>query len=157
MMLSSIALGVLLAGGSVIDLDGSLFVQIAIFFIAFLILKGLVFRPTMALFDARSEAIDGAKAEAKRMTDEAASKREHFENELRNVSSAANEERERARDEAQRLARQLTEQARSQASAAQKSATDRLDIEAKQVRERALAEVPALARQLTSKLLGRNV
>jgi F-type H+-transporting ATPase subunit b len=156
-MLSLIALGVLMAGGSVIDLDGSIFIQIAIFFVAFFILKSLVFKPTMALFDARSQAIDGAKGEAKRMTEEAAQKREHFEGELRKVSAAANDEREQARNEAQRLARQLTEQARHQAASAQKAATDRLDAEAVQVRQRALADVPGLAREMTSKLLGRRV
>lgn len=156
-MLSLFALGVLLSGGSPIDLDASLFIQTGIFFVAFFILKSLVFRPTMALFEARHKAIDGAKAEAKRMQEEAAQKRESFERELRKVAAAANEERERGRNEAQRLARQLTEQARSQAAAAQKTAKDRLDAEAAEVRKRALADVPTLAKSLTSKLLGRSV
>jgi F-type H+-transporting ATPase subunit b len=156
-MLSSFALGVLLSGGSVIDLDASIFIQMGIFFVAFFILKALVFNPTMQLFDAREQAIDGAKAEAKRMQDEAVAKREHFEGELRRVSAAANEERENARLEAQKLARQLTEQARSQALATQKAAKDRLDLQAAEVRKNALAQVPAIARELTSKLLGRSV
>jgi F-type H+-transporting ATPase subunit b len=156
-MLSLLALGVLLAGGSVIDLDATLFVQMGIFFVAFFILKSLVFGPVVALFDAREAATDGAKAEAKRMQQEAVEKREHFESELRKVSSAANEDREKQRNEAQRLARQLTEQARQQANDAQKIAKDRLDAEAAKVRERALADVPGLAREITSKLLGRSV
>jgi F-type H+-transporting ATPase subunit b len=156
-MLSLLALGVLLSGGSVIDLDASLFVQMGIFFIAFFILKGLVFTPVMNLFDARDQAIDGAKLEAARMRDEAAEKRTHFEAELRKVSAVANEERERGRQEAQRLARELTERARVEANHAQKQGKDRLDAEAASVRERALAEVPGLARQITSKLLGRSV
>jgi F-type H+-transporting ATPase subunit b len=156
-MLSSFALGVLLSGGSVIDLDASIFIQMGIFFVAFFILKALVFNPTMQLFDAREQAIDGAKAEAKRMQDEAVAKREHFEGELRRVSAAANEERETARLEAQKLARQLMEQARSQALATQKAAKDRLDSQAAEVRKNALAQVPAIARELTSKLLGRSV
>ena len=156
-MLSSFALGVLLSGGSVIDLDASIFIQMGIFFVAFFILKALVFNPTMQLFDAREQAIDGAKAEAKRMQEEAVSKREHFEGELRRVSAAANEERESARQEAQKLARQLTEQARSQAVSTQKIAKDKLDAQAAEVRKTALAQVPTIARELTSKLLGRNV
>jgi F-type H+-transporting ATPase subunit b len=156
-MLSSFALGVLLSGGSVIDLDASIFIQMGIFFVAFFILKALVFTPTMQLFDAREQAIDGAKAEAKRMQDEAVAKREHFEGELRRVSAASNEERERARQEAQRLARQLTDQARSQALTTQKAAKDRLDVQAAEVRKNALAQVPTIARELTSKLLGRSV
>jgi F-type H+-transporting ATPase subunit b len=156
-MPSSFALAVLLSGGSVIDLDASIFIQMGIFFVAFFILKSLVFRPTLQLFDAREQAIEGAKSEAKRMQDEAAQKREHFEAELRRVSASSNEEREKARNEAQRLARQLTEQARSQALATQKSAKDRLDAQAAEVRKAALAKVPEIARELTSKLLGRSV
>ena len=58
-------IGVLLAGGgSPIDLDGSFFAQLAIFFAAFLILQHLVFRPVTALFDAREAAMEGAKADA---------------------------------------------------------------------------------------------
>ena len=156
-MLSLLALGVLLSGGSVIDLDATLFVQMGIFFIAFFILKSLVFQPVMGLFDARDAAIDGARAEAKRMETEAADKRQSFEAELRKVSAAANEEREKLRNEAQRLARQLTEQARQQAAESQKSAKDRMDAQAATVRERALAEVPQLAKQIAGKLLGRSV
>jgi F-type H+-transporting ATPase subunit b len=155
-MLSLLALGVLLSGGSVIDLDATLFIQMGIFFVAFFILKSLVFTPVMKLFDAREAAIDGAKADAKRMEAEAAEKRQLFEGELRKVSAAANEEREKLRNEAQRLARQLTEKARAQASESQKLAKERLDTEASSVRQQALAEVPALARQITSKLLGRS-
>ena len=156
-MPSSFALAVLLSGGSVIDLDASIFIQMGIFAVAFFILKALVFGPTMQLFDAREQAIDGAKAEAKRMQEEAVGKREHFEGELRRVSAAANEEREKARNEAQRLARQLTDQARNQAMSTQKASKDRLDAQAAEVRKNALAQVPAIARQLTSKLLGREV
>jgi F-type H+-transporting ATPase subunit b len=156
-MLSLLALGVLLAGGSVIDLDASIFIQALIFGTAFFILRGLVFKPVMALFDAREQAIDGAKAEAKRMEEEALEKREHFEGELRKVSGAANEEREKLRNDATRLARELTEKARREAHDTQKRALDRLDSEASQVRKQALADVPALARQITSKLLGRSV
>jgi F-type H+-transporting ATPase subunit b len=156
-MLSTFALGVLLAGGSVIDLDASIFIQIGIFFIAFFILKSLVFKPTMALFDARDQAIDGAKAEAKRMQEDVAQKKEHFESELRKVSASANEEREKLRADAQKLARHLTEQARSEAVSAQKLAKDRLDAQAATVRQAALADVPKIAKDLTSKLLGRSV
>ncbi|HEY2736499.1 MAG TPA: ATP synthase F0 subunit B [Polyangiales bacterium] len=156
-MLSLLALGVLLAGGSVIDLDATLFVQMAIFFVAFFVLKTLVFTPVLKLFDAREKATEGARADAKRMETEATEKREHFEAELRKVSAAANEDREKQRSEAQRLARQLTEQARSQAHDTQKAARDRLDVEASAVRKQALATVPGLVREITSKLLGRSV
>jgi F-type H+-transporting ATPase subunit b len=156
-MPSSLAVGVLLAGGSVIDLDASIFIQVAIFFAAFFILKSLVFRPVMELFDARKGAIEGAKLEAQRMEEDAAEKRAHFEGELRKVSAAAGQERDKQRSEAQKLARELTEQARQQAQQVQESARGRLETEAATARERSLAEVPVLARQIAAKLLGRSL
>jgi F-type H+-transporting ATPase subunit b len=157
-MPSSLAVGVLLSGsGSVIDLDATMFVQMGIFFCAFLILKFLVFNPVMDIFDARSKAIEGAMAEAQRMESDAAGKRAHFEGELRKVSSAASEERDKQRSEATKLARELTEQARQQAQQMQKAAKEKLDNDAAVTRARTLAEVPALAKQIAEKLLGRSV
>jgi F0F1-type ATP synthase membrane subunit b/b' len=151
------ALGVLLSGGSVIDLDASLFIQMGIFFTAFFILKSLVFKPTLSLFDAREAAIDGAKEEALRLKIDAEAKRGEFESKLREASAVANEEREKARAEAQKLARELTEKARAEAVNAQKSAKSSLDAQAASARSKALAEVPVITRELTSKLLGRTV
>ncbi len=156
-MLSSVALGVILSGGSVIDLDATLLVQLAIFFTAFFILKGLVFTPVMRLFDARLQATAGAREEAKRMEEEVAEKRAHFEGELRKVRAAAGDDREKLRVEAQKLARELTEKARHETVATQKAAKDQLDRDTAAVRERLLKDVPALAREISSKLLGRSV
>src|SRR5688500_3063399 len=74
LMLFSIPMGVMLSGGSPVDLDGSLFVQLGIFFIAFFILRSLVFRPVMELFDARTAAMEGSREEAKRLETEAEGK-----------------------------------------------------------------------------------
>jgi F-type H+-transporting ATPase subunit b len=154
-MPSSLALTVLLAGGessSIIDLDATLFVQMGVFFCAFFILKFLVFKPVMDVFDARGRATEGAIQDAQRMEAEAAEKRAHFEGELRKVSAAAGEERDK-----QKLARELTEQARQQAQQIQKAAKERLDTDAAVARARTLAEVPALAHQIAEKLLGRSM
>lgn len=156
-MLSIIPMGVLLFGESPIDFDASLFVQMAIFFVAFLILRSLVFRPVMSLFDARDQAMSGSKETAEKMTAEAESTRESFETQLRTVRAKANEERDKKRAEAQQLARELTARARQQNTSQLTAAKARLDMEAQQAREKAEAEVPELARQVSAKLLGRSV
>ena len=156
-MLSIIPMGVLLSGGSPIDLDGSFFVQLGIFFVAFLILRSLVFRPVMDLFDARDAAMSGSKELADKMSSEADATRESFETQLRTVRAKANEERDRKRAEAQQLARDLTHKARQQNTSQLSAAKARLDMEARDAREKAEAEVPALAKQIGEKLLGRSV
>jgi F-type H+-transporting ATPase subunit b len=157
MPLLSNARTVLLAGGSPVDLDGSFFVQLLIFAIAFLILKALVFKPVMALFDARDQAIEGSKREAEEMERDAAQKRERFEAELRSVRLKASEDRDKLRNQALQLARELTERARRENTATLGSAKAQLEVEARDARQKALADAPALARQIAEKLLGRSV
>jgi F-type H+-transporting ATPase subunit b len=148
---------VLLAGGSPVDLDGSLFVQLAILAVAFVILRALVFRPVMNLFDAREQAMEGSRREAQEMEHDAAQKRERFEGELRAVRQKATEDRDRLRNQALQLARELTDRARRENTATLSSAKAQLELEAKDARQKALADAPALARQIAEKLLGRSV
>ena len=107
-MVASVVWGVLLSSGSPIDLDGTFFLQVGIFFVAFFILKSLVFRPVVELFDARDAAMSGAKRDAETMNVDAEHKREHLETELRRVRQVSTEHRDRLRAEAQTLARKLS-------------------------------------------------
>jgi F-type H+-transporting ATPase subunit b len=156
-MLCTIPLGVLLSGESPIDLDGSLIVQFLIFWVAFFMLRGLVFRPVMGLFDAREQAMQGSQDEAAQLQQKAEQTREHFEAELRRVRAKATENREQLRSQAQQLARELTETARRENNATLSSAKAQLDVEAKDARKKADGEVPVLARQIAEHLLGRSV
>src|SRR5262245_39364120 len=113
MQLSAI-LGALLSGGSIIDLDGTVFVQLAMFFIAFFLLRVLVFKPMLAVLDAREEAIDGAKELAKRLEVEVKEKQASFEAELRKVRGSSGEERDRLRAEGQELERKLLDKVRQE-------------------------------------------
>ena len=150
-------LAVMLSGGSPVDLDGSFFVQLGIFAVAFFVLRSLGFKPVMGLFDAREAAMDGSRKQAEAMQLDAVEKREKFEGELRSVRQKANEDRDRQRNQAQGLARELTDKARRENTATLSSAKAQLDIEAKDARQKALADAPALAKQIAEKLLGRSV
>jgi F-type H+-transporting ATPase subunit b len=157
MLSSMIPLGVMLSGGSPIDLDGSFFIQLGIFFIAFLILRALVFRPVMNLFDARAAAMEGSRDRAAEMEQGAEQKREQLESQLRSVRQKASEERDKTRLAAQQLARELTDKARRENTAMLSSAKAQLDAEAKDARTALRSDVTGLARQIAEKLLGRSV
>lgn len=148
---------VLSGGGSPIDLDGTFFLQMAIFFAAFFILKSLVFGPVMKVMDARTEAVDGAREDAARMNAEIAEKKADFESKLRAVKQEQGRERELQRAEAQKLARELTDKARTESARTLSAAKARLDSEAASTRETAKQQVPALAKEIAAKLLDRSV
>jgi len=150
-------LGVLLSGGSIIDLDGTVFVQLAMFFIAFVVLYLLVFKPMVALLDARDLAIEGAKDEAKHLDAEVLSKQATFETELKRVQGTAGDERERLRAEGQELERRLLETVRVETTQLLNDAKAQLDTESATARSGLVARWPELARILVSRVLGREV
>lgn len=150
-------LGALLSGGAIVDLDGTVFVQLAMFFIAFAVLYALVFKPMIALLDARDHAIEGARDEAKQLESDVQTKQASFEAELRRVRGTANEERERLRSEGQELERKLLDRVRVETQNLVNEARTRLEGEAGTARAELAAQRNELARDIASRVLGREV
>jgi F-type H+-transporting ATPase subunit b len=147
----------LLSEGSIIDLDGTIWVQLVLFGIAFLILRPLVFRPMIALFEARENAIEGSKLEALRLQDEAAAESQEFDEERRRLRLQAGEERDRLRAEGKRLERTVLDRVREETDRQLAEADTRLASEAAKLRSEIDASVPLLAKQIATKLLNREV
>lgn len=147
----------LLSEGSIIDLDGTIWIQLGIFAIAFLLLRPLIFRPMIALFEARENAIEGAKVEALRLQDEAAAESGEFDEEMRRLRLQAGEERDRLRAEGKRLERTVLDRVRAETNTQLTEAEQKLKAEAARLRAEVERGVPALAKQIASKMLDREV
>ena len=147
----------LLSEGSIIDLDGTIWIQLALFGIAFLLLRPLVFRPMVRLFEARESAIEGAKLEALRLQDEAAAEDQEFDEEMRRLRLQAGEERDRLRAEGKRLEHTVLERVREDTDRQIAEADSQLAREAAKLRAEIDASIPGLAKQIASKLLNREV
>ena len=150
-------LGVLLSGGSIVDLDGTVFVQLAMFFVAFAVLYVLVFKPMVALLEAREHAIEGAREEAKHLESEVGAKQASLDPELRRVRGVSGEERERLRAEGQELERRLLDRVRGETQSLVSEAKVRLEQEARVARSELEAQRGDLAREIASRVLGREV
>ena len=146
-----------LSGGSIVDLDGTVFVQAGMFFVAFFILYALVFKPMVALLEAREQAIDGARDEAKRLEREVQEKQATFDAELRKVRGVSGEERDRLRAEGQELERNLLERVRVETQELTTAARTRFETEARIARSELNAQRGELAREIASRVLGREV
>lgn len=147
----------LLSEGSIIDLDGTIWIQLGIFAIAFLLLRPLIFRPMIALFEARENAIEGAKVEALRLQDEASAESDEFDEEMRRLRLQAGEERDRLRAEGKRLERTVLDRVRAETNTQLSEADQKLKAEATRLRQEVERGVPALAKQIASKMLDREV
>lgn len=150
-------LSVILSEGSIIDLDGTIFVQLAIFFALFFVLRALVFGPMTKLFAAREAAIGGAREEARRMEREAKEQTGSFDEAIRKVRTTAGEDRDQLRADGLKLEKAMLETVKEETTKVLDEAKVRLDAERDSVRRAMATEAPILARQIASKLLGREV
>ena len=147
----------LLSEGSIIDLDGTIWIQLGLFAVAFFVFRPLIFRPMVALFEAREKAIEGSKLEALRLQDEASAESEEFDVEMRRLRLQAGEERDRLRAEGKRLERTVLDRVREETDKQLAEADAKLKTEAAKLRAEIDQSVPALAKQIASKMLSREV
>jgi F-type H+-transporting ATPase subunit b len=147
----------LLSEGSIIDLDGTIWIQLGLFAVAFFVFRPLIFRPMVALFEAREKAIEGSKLEALRLQDEASAESEEFDVEMRRLRLQAGEERDRLRAEGKRLERTVLDRVRADTDRQLSEADAKLKIEAAKLRAEIDQSVPVLAKQIASKMLNREV
>ncbi|TNF59670.1 MAG: hypothetical protein EP303_08055 [Deltaproteobacteria bacterium] len=131
--------------------------QLGLFAVAFFVFRPLIFRPMVALFEARENAIEGAKLEALRLQDEASAESEEFEVEMRRLRLQAGEERDRLRAEGKRLERTVLERVREETDKQLDEADAKLRTETARLQAEIDQSIPVLARQIASKMLDREV
>jgi F-type H+-transporting ATPase subunit b len=147
-----------LAGGHpLIDIDLTVVVQFVLFLILFVVANRLLFQPYLQLRERRKAGIDGARAEADRMTAEADAKLADYEKQLAVARDRANEEGRKIRLAAAAHEREVTDQARAQAQKATDEAQATMRRETEVARGQLLPQADALARAISAKLLGREV
>jgi F-type H+-transporting ATPase subunit b len=148
--------GGLFLGGAIIDLDGTFFLQLGIFVVLFLFLREVVFKPVVAVLDAREHATDGAKDEARELEARAKEKLAAFEAEMTKAKVELSSERERLRKDGAALERELLSKARSDADKILEDANEKMAEETAIARRHIDETVPQFARDIADKLLGRK-
>jgi F-type H+-transporting ATPase subunit b len=151
------ALVTLASGHPLIDIDWTVLVQFGLFLLLFAVSNKLLFQPYLRLRERRKQGIDGARAEAERMTAQADAKWADYEKQLAAARSRANEEGRKVRGEAALHEKDVTDKARGEAQKAIDEATAKMRQETEAARLQLLPQANTLARQIASKLLGREV
>ena len=151
------ALVSLASGHPLIDIDWTVLVQFGMFLLLFVVANALLFQPYLRLREARKQGIDGARAEAERMSAQADASLASYEKQLGAARSRANEEGRKVRSEAAAHEREVTDQARASAQKAIDEATAKMRQETDAARLQLLPQANTLAKQIASKLLGREV
>lgn len=147
------------AGGGVeVDINpGLVALQLVLLALTWLILKPLLFDPLLSLYEEREKRVDGARAEARRMDDQAAEMLRKYEKELEQVHRAAAEERDRMRAEAQSLEARSFEETRTEVGAVLEKGRRAIAEEVRTVETSLAKDVDPLARSVAAQVLGREV
>lgn len=146
-----------LAARPLIDLDLTVLVQFALFLITLWVSNKFLFQPYLRLREKRKAGIEGARAEAERMTAQADAKLVDYEKKLAQARDRANEEGRKVRAEGMAHEKDVTDRARGEAQRAIDEATAKMRAETDAARAQLMPQADALARQMASKLLGREV
>lgn len=156
-MMDHAASAIASGGHPLIDIDGTVLIQFALFLIMYVVANKMLFQPYLALRERRRAGIEGARAEAERMTAEADSKLSEYEKQLASARAKGNEEGRKLRGEAIAHERDVTDKARATAQKALEEAGAKMRTEVEEARGKLMPEANVLAQKMASKLLGREV
>lgn len=145
------------SSGSLVDIDQTLFIQLGVFLVMFLLLRTLLFKPVLGLIEARRRATDGRRVEAHALEEEAKQLSDEVERKLRKARKEAKAERKKLLDEARASERDIISNARSSAHALMEEAQKKAESEALQVAAELKGQTKTLAESVAHKALGRPV
>lgn len=140
-----------------VDLDLTFVAQLLLFVTFIIVLKPLLFDPLLRVFEAREQRTEGARQSAREMDEQAAELILRYEKELEVVRRDAAEDRDRLREETQRLEARILAEARADATRIIEEGKAKIATEVEQLRKELEAQRPQLAAEIASKVLGREV
>ncbi len=145
------------ASPPLIDVDGTMFVQLGLFLIMLFVLSRALFGPYLKMRSLRDQGIAGARAEATAMSGKARSIVEDYDQKLVEAKRRGNEERNKLALEGIAHEREVLGRARAEVQGALGSARKKIAADTATGRAALAAEAAPIARQVVKKVLGREV
>jgi len=142
---------------SLIEINGSLIVQLISFLVLLAVLHRFVYKPLVATLDARSAAIKQQLAEAQAAREAAQRQLAEFEAKLQAAQAEAQTVRERALREAAELRERLTVEARQEATRLVESARAEIQQDIRRARAELRAEMGTLAVEIAERIIQRSL
>jgi F-type H+-transporting ATPase subunit b len=150
---------ILLSGKAppLVDIDATVFIQLGIFLLLLVVLTRFVFRPYLALRSERTAKIDGAQAEAQKLSQDADAKLTAYEAKILAVRKEAATVRAQIRAEGDARAAELLGTARSDSQTTVEAARQKLERSTQAAALSLRTKADQIADAIVSKLLGREV
>jgi len=140
-----------------IDIDYSIFIQIALFLVIWFFLARFVFTPFQRLLGEREQRTEGMKAEAETLLEEAERLRMQYEERITKAKEEGSSIKEEIRQEALQAREQLLAHAQEDASRFLQTARQQIQEEMQKDRELAVQEAEVIGQEMAEKILVRRV
>jgi F-type H+-transporting ATPase subunit b len=140
-----------------IDMDGTLFVQLGLFLLLWVVLWRFLFQPFLKVRDDRALGIEGSRKQAAEMEASAREAVKRYDEAFNRAKLRGAEERQKLRSEAAAHERQVLGAAREQAQRVLGAAREKIAADAGKARQQLDAQAGQIAKQVASRILGREV
>jgi F-type H+-transporting ATPase subunit b len=140
-----------------IDMDGTILVQLGFFLLLWIVLWKLLFQPFLKVRDQRAEGIEGSRQQAADMEAQAREAVKRYDETFNRAKLRGADERQKLRTEAAAHERQVLGAAREEAQRALGSARAKIAGDADKARQQLDSQAAAIAKQVASRILGREV
>ncbi len=140
-----------------IDVDYSIFIQIAVFLLIWFFLARFVFRPFQTLLEEREHRTAGMKVEADQLLEESERLRLQYEERIARAKAEGNSIKEEIRQEAMEAGERILTEAQEAATRYIQSARQQIQEEMEKSRVLAQQEAEAIAKEMAEKILARKL
>lgn len=144
------------SSGSLVDIDATLFIQLGLFLFMLFVLTHLVFKPAIALIEARREATEGMMSTTNEIEKEAAALNASISEKLQESRRGAIKERESLIFDATQKEREILAKAREEAHAHITSMKQRAVSDLSDTKAKLISETATYVTEVTTKMLGRR-
>jgi len=141
----------------VIQIDWTIWLQFANFFVLMVVLNFILYRPLRGILSRRRETIDGSYSRAKELESKINEKMERYQEQLQTAKLKGNEERAQMRKDAAGEEAQILAKAHAKAADQLQNIKSKVAVEADAAAKVLQGESKVLADQIASKILGRKL
>jgi F-type H+-transporting ATPase subunit b len=153
--MTAAAATVLASARSIVDIDATILVEVGLFLLCFLLLRGLIFKPLLRLLDERRAQTQGAREEAKKFEAEADVRTKTVTRAVQQAKVQASEEREQMRQQAKRREQEVLHAAKEEAARITDAARQKVAARRPEAEREAAATARELAGDIATRLAGR--
>jgi F-type H+-transporting ATPase subunit b len=140
-----------------IDLDGTILVQLGFFLLLWIVLWKFLFQPFLKVRDDRAQGIEGSRKQAADMEAQAREAVKRYDEAFNRAKLRGAEERQKLRTEAAAHERQVLGVAREESQRALTAARGKISTDAGKAKQQLDTQASAIAKQVASRILGREV